>query len=505
MATSTGYGGVNYATTNAAGKKNIVNNQNKIANDQKYKQDEINRTLSVIANREKQGLNTSDQQKYLTVNLGYTTPTNQSNAMVQAANNVKSTPQATYTPPTSQTADTLNRINDFINKQSQFRFTTPDPFTYDQNSDPAYQAQLAEAKRNVENQQADTNAFLRAGGQGKSSYSEMVANQVGSNAMQSIANDLVPQLMQQAYQRYNDDANRNMQAQQLNYGVGQDTISSLSNLYGLQDNEYFQKPITEAQLTGNYLPTEARQAINNILGLKQQAEASGITAQERTALSQQADVYRTQLQALGIDPSFYGANRNYNQASASNPGIRTLAGQQLDMSRQDQAFNQQFSQDQFSYQKARDLISDQKWQAQFDQDVNQFGLQFALNRQVQLGGLTIDQARLALSQDDNARAWAALDWEMSNPSAASSGGLTANQVLQSMKGLYTEPIYTNDDVGEQIKIGSQITTDSSKRKQLIQNVVDSGLSNADIQSVLSSLGFSKKEMQDAITGATSGN
>ncbi|WP_339297561.1 hypothetical protein MKY92_21645 [Paenibacillus sp. FSL R5-0623] len=49
--------------------------------------------------------------------------------------------------------------------------------------------------------------------------------------MESIANNLVPQLMQQAYQRYNDDANRDLQVQQMNYGVGQDTIGNLGNLY----------------------------------------------------------------------------------------------------------------------------------------------------------------------------------------------------------------------------------------------------------------------------------
>ncbi|MBA9088823.1 hypothetical protein FHR92_005368, partial [Fontibacillus solani] len=165
----------------------------------------------------------------------------------------------------------------------------------------------------------------------------------------------------------------------------------------------------------------------------------------------------------------------------------------------------QFSQDQFAYQKARDAISDQQWRAQFDQSVRQFGLNYALNQLQENNQQAYRQASLALSQDDNDRAWASLDWEMMTPSSSASGGLTANQVLQSMKGLYTEPIFTSDELGNQTKTGSQITQDSSKRKQLIQNVVDSGLSNVDIQSVLSSLGFSKKEMQDAITGATSGN
>lgn len=504
MATNNlGYGGINYATANTSGRQGIVQNQNKISSDQNFKQDEINRTLSVIANRQAQGLDTSAQQKYLTVNLGYT-PSNQPNPMVQAANNVSSTPQATYTPPTQ---NTLGQIQDFINKQSQFQYTTPDPFTYDQNTDPAYQAQLAEAKKNIANQQADTNAFLRGNGQGKSSYSEMVSNQVADSTMASIANDLVPQLMQQAYQRYTDDANRNLQIQQLNYGVGQDTISGLSNLYGLQDKEYFQNPITEAELTGNYLPAEARQVINQLLGLKQQAETKGITAQERAGLSQQADVLRSKLQALGVDPSLYGANVNSKTAAANNPGIRTLAGQQIDLQKQGQDFNQKFSQEQFAYQKARDAISDKQWQAQFDESVRQYGLNYGLNMLQENNQQAYRQAQLALGWDDSDRSWSQLDWQMSNPSSSSASGLTANQVLQSMKSLYTEPVYSTNDVGNQTKVGTQISQDAAKREQMFLNVVDSGLTDTETNQILQSLGMTKTEIDKYMQkyGASLGN
>lgn len=154
--------------------------------------------------------------------------------MAQAASNVQSTPvaQNNFAIPGSRTETTLGRIYDFINNQAGFQFTKPDAFSYDQTTDPAYQAQLAEAKRNVATQQADTNAGLSATDQGKSSSSETVANQIGTGAMESIANNLIAQLMQQAYQRYSDDANRDLQVQQMNYGVGQDAIG---NLYGLQN------------------------------------------------------------------------------------------------------------------------------------------------------------------------------------------------------------------------------------------------------------------------------
>lgn len=285
-----------------------------------------------------QGTSYTNQQNFNTAwnNFNPAQPTNTptqpaSNPMVQAANSVKAGTTSSYTPYSSPTENTLNQMQDFINKNSGFQYKGPDPFTYDPQSDPAYQSQLAEAKRNIADQQVDTNAVLRAQGQGKSSYSELVQQQIGDKTLASLADTLVPQLMQQAYQRYNDSANRDLQVQQLNYGTQQDAVANLANLYGLQDKEYFQNPITEAQLTGNYLPNEAKQAISNLLELKQQAEAKGITAEQRAGLSQQADVLRAKLQALGVDPSFYGADKSYSQASQSNPGIRTLSGQAQDL------------------------------------------------------------------------------------------------------------------------------------------------------------------------------
>jgi hypothetical protein len=433
MATNLGYGGTNYGTANKDTRNKIVQNQSNIANNQGYKQDEINRTLQVIANRKNQGMDTSAQQKYLNVNLGYKEPN--VSPMVQAAQNT--TQQAVYTPPTSRADSTLNSMGDFA-KQLPYQFKGPTEFTYDPQNDPAYISQLAEARKNVATQQSNTNAQLRATGQGKSSWSESVANQIGTNAMDSIANNLVPTLMNQAYQRYTDNANRDLQVQQLNYGAQQDQLSNLANLFANQYQYDVTRPMQEAELTGNYLPGEARQAITNLLNLKQQAESPGITAQERSGLSKQADAIRAQLQALGIDPSGYGANVSSATARNNNQGIRTLQGQQLDLARQGQQFNQDFSKQQFGYQQARDLIQDQQWKAQFDRDVSQFGLQFALNQQVQLGNLSNDQARLALQreaqEDGSLRDWATFGWQMGQNGKYA--GMSIPQVVSSATKLF---------------------------------------------------------------------
>lgn len=485
MATNLGYGGTNYGTANKDTRNKIVQNQNNIANNQGYKQDEINRTLQVIANRKNQGMDTSAQQKYLNVNLGYKDPN--VSPMVQAAQNT--TQQAVYKPPMSRPESTLNSMGDFA-KQLPYQFKGPTEFTYDPQNDPAYISQLAEARKNIATQQSNTNAQLRATGQGKSSWSESVANQIGTNAMDSIANNLVPTLMNQAYQRYTDNANRDLQVQQLNYGAQQDQFSNLANLFANQYQYDVTRPMQEAELTGNYLPGEARQAIANLLNLKQQAETPGITAQERSGLSKQADVIRAQLQSLGIDPSGYGANVSSATARNNNQGIRTLQGQQLDLTRQAQQFNQDFSKQQFGYQQARDLIQDSQWKAQFDRDTQQFGLQFALNKQVQLGNLSNDQARLALQQeqfaDDSARSWAGLDWEMSQPGkAASYSGMTVPQVMDSVARMFGV-------MGDNEKI--TVPTDNDTKFRVYQYVGSLGMPEGTDDQIMKSYGLTQSDI-----------
>jgi hypothetical protein len=79
-------------------------------------------------------------------------------------------------------------------------------------------------------------------------------------------------------------------------------------------------------------------------------------------------------------------------------GQQTLAGQQLQYGQQrDNVMDQRYDQ-QFNYQQARDQIGDQRYQQQFDEDVRRFGIQSALDRQVKLGSLSMQQAQLALSQ-----------------------------------------------------------------------------------------------------------
>lgn len=310
------------------------------------------------------------------------------------------------TTPTSRTNQTLNSINDLSNQG--FQFTKPDEFKYDQNTDPAYQAAIASAQQNITQNRADTNAALRAGGQGKSSFSEGVANQIGAKEMARVSTDVLPALISQAYQRYADDANRSLAIQQANYGVTQDRIANLANLYGMQNNEDFTNPMTEAQLTGQYLSGEARQYINAINNLKAQAETPGITADQRTELSSQADAYRAALQGLGIDSTLFGANVNQatSQGNMNRAGITTLDAQQQQYAQSADQRNfdegvRQYDQN-FGYQQERDTVADNQWLQQFNEHVRQFGLNNALDwaaQSVSQQNANTNSGQLALSRD----------------------------------------------------------------------------------------------------------
>lgn len=487
------YGGANYNTADSDLKKKLVDSRLKEQNDDSYRQSEIARTLQVIKDRQSQGLDVSAQQKYLNTNLGYQAPKPSVPTPGAALSNM-TTPnvQAPRNNNAQVGSDIMNQLRELAQRQSQ-------PFSYDPNNDPAYQAALQRARSNIEQGNAAAQAEMNRRGILNSTITSDRMGEISANEMGRVETDVLPQLMQAAYQRY-----QNEQAQQQQQFAN---LANMAQMYLNEDQRGIDNTFARADRTG-YLPMDdsAQQYINAILQLKQQAESPGITAAERSQLSKQADTYRSVLASMGVDPNAFGSNVSFNQASAVPMMMsRTLQGQQFDNQLKQQQWENDFAKQQFAYQQARDQIKDRQFQQQFDEDVRRFGLQYGLNRQVQLGGLSIDQARLLLAQDDNARQWAALDYEMSMPSSSRSG-LTANQVLQSIKSLYTDPVFQGEGLMQQ-KVGEQITQDPTKREQMFLNVVDSGLSDLETMQILNSLGMGKSEIDKYMKkyGATSGN
>ncbi|MBY0020721.1 hypothetical protein H7K28_06705 [Paenibacillus polymyxa] len=482
-----GNGGANYNTAEATLKRQIAQNQSNIANNVAYKQNETQRALQVIQQRQAAGLDTSAQQKYLTTNLGYKAPTT-----------TQAQPTAVpYKPVNTQSANT-QQGSELMSLMKQIATKQATPFDYDVQSDPEYKAALQRAQANIKTGTNQTMAEMNRRGILNSTITSDRSDEIAADQMGRVETEVVPALVNQAYQRYQNE--QSQQQQQLS------NMATLAQMYQGEDQRGFGNRVTEAGLTGNYMPEGAQTIVDNILSLKQQAEAKGVTAQQRAQYSAQADGLRAQLLSMGVNPNAYAANVNSTAARAVNPGIRTLQAQQQDLAAQNQAFNQnlqtaqynqgvrQYDQN-FAYQVARDAITDKQWQAAFDRDVSQFGMNYALQSLQERNNQAYRQASLALQQDDNLRQWADLDYKQANPSGAS-GGLTANQVLQSMQGLYSVPVYGKNADGDSVKEGTKITTDKSKRQQMFQNVVDAGLSDAETRQVLSSLGMSKKEIDD---------
>jgi len=422
----------------------------------------------------------------------------------------------------------------------------PREFSYDAQSDPAYQAALQRARANIDAGNSQAQAEMNRRGILNSTITSDRMGEISSNEMGRVEYETMPQLMQAAYQRYADQLAQEQQQFQ-NLGALANTYFSedqraFSNRVS-EDQRAFDNRVTEAGLLGNYMPAGAQEIVNNILDLKRQAERKGLTAAERANLSARADGYRAQLSSMGIDPSFYGANVNSRQASQNNPALRTLQGQQLDMQRQganwdaarsvwdatgrlvnpqtdwtgllrqvqngnapqtlaaqQQAFNNQFNLEQFAYQKARDAISDQQWRMKFDQDVNQFGLNYALQSLSEQNQQAYREAQIGLSQDDNARQWAQLDATL----AANAGGdpkyngMSANQVYDAIRSRFVKV----DDNDRQY-----IPSDAGTKKKIYESVGGMGLPQGQDEQVMMMLGLTAQDISkfDKEYGVASGN
>ncbi|MFK4167250.1 hypothetical protein ACI2LM_13470 [Paenibacillus lautus] len=411
----------------------------------------------------------------------------------------------------------------------------PKEFSYDAQSDPAYQAALQRARANIDAGNSQAQAEMNRRGILNSTITSDRMGEISANEMGRVETDVLPSLMQQAYQRYADQLAQEQQQ-----------FQNLGSLYGMnisEDQRGFDNRVTESGLTGNYMPAGAQEIINNILDLKRQAEQKGLSAAERANLSARADGYRAQLSQMNIDPSFYAANVNSKQASQSNPALRTLQGQQVDLQRQganwnaaqsvwdatgrlvnpqsdwsgllrqaqnpnapqtlaaqQQGFTNQFNLEQFAYQKARDAISDQQWKAKFDQDVNQFGLEYGLRALSEQNQQAYREAQIGLSQDDNARQWAQLDATLAANTGGSPeyNGLSANQVYDAVRNRFVK--VDKDDK-------QYIPSDAGTKKKIYESVGGMGLPQGQDEQVMMMLGLTAQDISkfDKEYGVASGN
>lgn len=125
--------------------------------------------------------------------------------------------------------NTYNNVNNAVNTASPFQFKQQQqPFSYDANSDVQYQNALKGALANAQVASNNAQSQLGARGIGNSSIASNMSNQIQQKAIGDVTSSVLPSLIEQAYQRYQDQNNNEYRNQVANYGVGQDQIRNQS-------------------------------------------------------------------------------------------------------------------------------------------------------------------------------------------------------------------------------------------------------------------------------------
>ncbi|MGK9252360.1 hypothetical protein [Paenibacillus humicus] len=191
---------------------------------------------------------------------------------------------------------------------------------------------------------------------------------------------------------------------------------------------------------------------------------------------------------MGVDQAQRGNDQqawenrfNYGNAVGKfGNGQQTQAAKQFD---QTMAYQKSSDAENRAYQRVRDAIGDGQWQAQFDQNVKQQGLSFALQQLQETNQQAYQQAQLALAQDDNSRQWASLDAQLAAGSASKPpeySGMSADQVLQQVKRQFS------DEDG--------IMLPNSNKKDIYKQIIAYGLPDGQDDQVMLSLGLSKADI-----------
>lgn len=332
---------------------------------------------------------------------------------------------------------------------------------------PQYAAYQAQAQKGAHDAIRAAQESMGASGFGRSTALGERSQGIQNDANAYLNTQVIPMLMTQA---------QNERQQQLQNQFAM--LDQLANQQGVYDNRFNTAnnlAIQQGQLTGNYLNPEARQMIDQIIGLGEAWKTGD--AQQRSQYSKEADQLRATLAAMGIDPSLFGANLSTEQRTANigKAGVKTMEAQQ------------------FAYQQARDVIKDEQYKQQFDEDVRRFGLEFALKEAMQEHQISSDNAQLAISRMNaqtsrmNAN-WAqnennpdniykniqieALKKELSGESKEMQGeleglynGLSQNQL---------SPVTASSEIDNRLRMGLITQQEATKMKSFIQKYVEGG-------------------------------
>ncbi|GIO13531.1 hypothetical protein J19TS2_30860 [Cohnella xylanilytica] len=334
--------------------------------------------------------------------------------------------------------DLLTRFRSALDKPVQQA-----SFSYDANSDPQYQAALQQAQANAKRATGNAIASLNARGIDTSSVASDRAAQIEQQSLGQVTSEVLPQLVQQAYGRWANEQN-------MAYQREQDQLAGLMNLLGLTNQQNQQYLANQQQQVANRL-NEKNANLNAAL------QYSNLTGQ---VLSPQSD--------------WGGYARQISQGRTSNGDLLlpSLAGQQFQSGLQQQQFNQE--------QALRE----------FNENARQFGMSYALDK------LRTD-ASIMNQNEDNARQWAQLDWQMSQPSRVNDyNGISADKIYDAARARF------QDDSGK-------IPNDPTTKEKIYLQVGQSGLPAGQDDQVMSMLGLTAADIEAfdrkyGVSGATAG-
>lgn len=290
---------------------------------------------------------------------------------------ISSTYQSTPSIPMSLTNQQQN-LPDYRKLISDLYSRLNTTSNFDPYSTPQYKAYQEQAQRAAQEGVRAAQEALGASGFARSTNLSDRAQRIQNQANEYLNTQVVPQLIAQ------EEARRQQQLQNLSSLIG--TLMDV-------DREQFNRGVTTAQLYGRgTLPSEAQNLVNQALYNKQAWWSASPEERKRLADENQ-QIYRILSTQYGIDPTLINEKVDYQTAlrNAANLAPQTLQARQFEES------VRQADRD-FAYRQLRDQIADKQWQKQFDEDTRRFGLEYALNRQIQLGNLSARQAELALSR-----------------------------------------------------------------------------------------------------------
>lgn len=188
-------------------------------------------------------------------------------------------------------------------------------------SSPQYAAYQAQAQKQAQQAIRSAQEAFGASGFGRSSELAQSAQGIQNDANTYLDTQVLPQLIAQAQ----SDQQQKLQNQLSMLGQLQQAQGTYDTRYNNAQDLALQK----GQLTGNYVDPATSALINQILQDKQNY-ASATTPEARAQANADANAVRSQLAAMGIDPSLFGADQTLAQAQGnlSKAGTPTLAAQQ---------------------------------------------------------------------------------------------------------------------------------------------------------------------------------